>query len=127
MSETFNTASSGGQDDWLEQFEQAAAELDKQRHNLLRELSHVTEMACGVCGRRPTVRNDGFGDTLVACGHTLAAIEKQAKQDPLAPFDPLCCMRLELDDGEPAPIVPSKLWPPIGAGPSCSEIKPRSK
>jgi hypothetical protein len=106
MDETNWTTNSFSTGDFsYEDFQQAVRESEAIRQEILRSSSRMVEdTVCPICKRKPTVCNEGFGDTIVLCPHLMYLLKLLAKQGEagniLSTFGDPFTVRFEVfDDG----------------------------
>lgn len=92
----------------MEEFRQIAAKFEAIRRESLRRSVKLVEQACGICGRKPIVTDEG-GHAVVVCIHFWDALHRLPKAKPpvnhptgLALHSPLNGVRIELYDDGPA-------------------------
>jgi len=89
-------------DQLLESVRVATAKFDAiEKAHLRRSAELVEQTTCGVCGRKPTVTQDGYGETIVVCPHIYEAIKQHSvPADPRLSPSLLTGIRIEVfDDG----------------------------
>ena len=95
-------------DELLETMRLARAKFDAlEKEHLRRSAEMVEQTTCGVCGRKPTVTQDGYGETIVVCPHIWEALWKHVKpaephRSPSLYPGPLGGVRFEVFDDGPA-------------------------
>lgn len=86
--------------DW-DEVRAAMAEMDAIREKGVRNLATlVEELTCSKCGRKPTITNNGSGDTIVVCRHTWDVLQTLPKCVDSHPVSPISGLRVAVfDDG----------------------------
>lgn len=88
----------------LQNMLEVRVKFDAIKKQELRDSSDmVQQTTCSVCGRKPTVTNDGSGETIVVCPHILEALKKRCvSAEPSRLPSPLGGVRIEVFDDGPA-------------------------
>jgi len=74
-----------------------------QQKHLRKSAEMVEQVTCHVCGRKPTVTNNGFGETVVICRHIWEALKEQCQSvESVHPLSPLEGVRFEVFEDGPA-------------------------